>query len=84
MKIPTIHKNGTHRDTLLDGYREAYQVLSLAEVRISEAGPNARDYYPQSGQAYAVANGEHVDRLKRLQAIQKEIYDIIVGIEEQP
>jgi hypothetical protein len=64
LTLPTVHLNGTSRDTLLDGYLAARDALQLAMDAVQAAAPNARDYMQPSG--YALATEEHAVRWTRL------------------
>jgi hypothetical protein len=78
MMKPSIHLNGSSRSDLLDQQANAMTGIRTAIEALSEACPNARDYYPQGDQAYSEARAEHVSRLERLRAILKE-YEEIAG-----
>jgi hypothetical protein len=56
--LPTIHLNGTGRQTLLDHYNDAYRALVTAHAAFTEIEFNARDYYPQGPDAYHRARTE--------------------------
>lgn len=62
-KIPTIHFNGTSKQSLLDGYQDARTALSDAKDKLMAVAPNGCDYYPQGDGAYEIARLEHGDRL---------------------
>ena len=51
MKPPTIHLNGTSRQSLLDAATEARSAVDEAEIKLREVWPNGRDYYPQGQDA---------------------------------
>lgn len=73
MTTPTIHLNGTGRASLSEGYREAGIAVNAAIDAMSEAAPNARDYYVQGPAAIQAAQAEHVSRVKRLIAVRDEL-----------
>jgi hypothetical protein len=54
----------------------------VAIDKLSEAGPNGRDYYPQGDDAFREAQKEHASRLQRLQSVYKELEDLILAIDE--
>lgn len=76
MMTPTIHFNGTSRQYLIDQYRKAFLAVLAAMEAVQAAAPNGRDYYPQGADAFLFALGEHVDRLKRLEVIKGEMFDL--------
>jgi hypothetical protein len=82
MIIPTIHLNGTPKDRLLEQNIEAGQALRVAIDKLSEAGPNGRDFYPQGDDAFREAQKEHISRLQRLQSVYKELEDLVLAIDE--
>lgn len=74
MKTPTIHRNGTGAQDLLEGYLQATATLRAAIEAVGRAGPNARDYYTQKDPgAFEIAREEHADRLNRLISVLKEL-----------
>ncbi len=73
MMLPSIHMNGTSRAELLAGYIDAIDAVNEAVAALWRAAPNARDYYPQSPQAYAQARDEHLARLAALDAIRQDL-----------
>lgn len=78
MTKPTIHLNGTGAQDLLDQYRTAMEALQAASEAHANASPNARDYYPQGGDAYTTARREHDSRAERLEAISDEITELAI------
>lgn len=82
-KIPTIHMNGTNKQTLLDDYQTAREALSNAKEKLMVAAPNGRDYYPQGDGAYEVARLEHGQRLARIEQVITELDIVVEGIADQ-
>lgn len=82
-KIPTIHLNGTGKQTLLDGCQTAREALSNAKEKLMAAAPNGRDYYPQGDGAYEVARLEHGQRLARIEQVIVELDIVMEGIVDQ-
>ncbi len=76
MMTPTIHINGTSREQLLDGYLSALEELERAIYKLSLTAPNGRDYYVQDGDAWRVANAEHLERMRALHAVREELSQI--------
>ena len=82
MKLPTIHLNGSSPRTMLDDCCEDMAALRHTIRLLESHGPNGRDYYTQLPNlvdeahpvdAFEVARAEHVDRLKRLQSVLREL-----------
>jgi hypothetical protein len=55
---------------------EAYTALGQAYDKLREAQPNARDYYVQGDNAYREATLEHVERLKKIEAVRSDMLTI--------
>jgi len=83
MKIPTIHLNGTSGEALVEQYQDAVVAVCNAIDAMCDAGPNARDYYPQGPDAALEAQREHEDRVKSLKAVRDQLFAIREGIQEQ-
>ena len=69
---PTIHINGTSASDLLETHVAAYRALNAAYEVVSNAHPNARDYYPQGPDAYTKASKQNEERLKKLRQMSDE------------
>ena len=82
MTAPTIHSNGTGKQTLIDGLCDAADALNAAYAALKKCAPNGRDYYVQGGNAMERATAEHMDRLKRLDAIKEEIDALTIAIDD--
>lgn len=76
MIYPTIHLNGTSRDELQRQLREAHEAIEAALKAMANATPHGRDYYVQSNNAINVAMTEHQYRMKRLEDVKDELFDI--------
>ena len=73
MMLPTIHMNGTSGHALLEGYCDAISAVHAALDALARAAPNGRDYYPQGGDACAIASREHDDRKRALIKVLNEL-----------
>lgn len=82
MIVPAIHLNGTSKNALLDAYGEAVVALNMAYNVIKETAPNGRDYYPLGPNALTAATEEHMDRLRRVDAVRIEIEELMTKIDE--
>ena len=71
MLVPTVHLNGTSKQELLNQNAIAIADIEAARESLQAAAPNGRDYYPQGPTALKQATAEHLDRVRRLDAIAK-------------
>ena len=77
---PTIHLNGTSRESLAADYTTAYEAVSTALDAVLAAGQNARDYYVQGGHATERAMREHQARLDTLASVKSDLLDLLMHI----
>ena len=77
---PTIHLNGTSKESLLDQVTDAREALNAAIGALNNAAPNARDYYPQGDSAFIQATLEHRNRVTKLVAVCNELSDLAEAI----
>jgi hypothetical protein len=82
MMTPTIHLNGTSGGDLLEQQGAAAAAIRHAIEVLADAGPNARDYYPQGEAAYTAARAEHVARLQQLRSVETEVERLAETIAE--
>jgi hypothetical protein len=82
--LPTVHRNGTSRDSLLDGYIAALDALRLATEALQASAPNARDYYVQAGDTFCLAQNQHFVRLARLRDTIDELTEIAQHVSDAP
>jgi hypothetical protein len=80
MTPPTVHFNGTSRESLMDGYEAAWHALEKAYQAIKETAPNGRDFYPQGNAAMNAATEEHFARLRKVDEVKAEISELLVAI----
>ena len=78
MTKPTIHLNGTGKESLLQQTLDAAHAIQAAMDALSNAMPNARDYYPQGPDAIKQAYAEHTARMDML----RQIYDDLFALAE--
>jgi hypothetical protein len=81
--IPTIHTNGTGKDTLTAEYYAAYKAIKESINTLLDATLNGRDYYPQGSDAFYQAREERQDALSKLHQVKIYIEEVITGIAEQ-
>jgi len=80
LAVPTIHLNGTSRESLMDRLRDAMDAIIEAEKALMQACPNGRDYYPQGPDAIQEALRQHANRLHNLRAVYIELMEIAGAI----
>jgi hypothetical protein len=81
--IPLIHVNGTSGERLRDEVFIAYGAVGTAVQALTDAAPNARDYYPLGADAFRAAQTAHDARVRRLMEIKDELSKIYMGIQDQ-
>lgn len=77
--LPSIHLNGSGKDSLLDEACEAMRAVANAIEKLPR--PNGRDYYPQGDAALTKAIEQVRDWHNRLMAVHHEIEAYAVGID---
>lgn len=80
MRTPTVHLNGTSRETLRESYQEAYDAILNAREKLRAACPNARDYYVQGPEAFREAAEEHARRDRALFEVQQQIWALLDSV----
>jgi hypothetical protein len=84
LSIPTVHLNGTSKESLLEQLRRAVEAVNRASDAVSSASPHGRDYYVQADpDAFTMAARQHAARIIKLRDIAKELEDIAVGVLDQ-
>lgn len=73
MIFPTIHLNGTSRESLLEDYCAALSALRYAQEKLCAISPNARDYYVAGDDAFRTALGEHRTRIEKAVSLISEV-----------
>lgn len=84
MQAPLIHLNGTGRNELTRQLEEARDAVYTAILKLRDASPNARDYYPLGKEAFKMASLEHQSRLNHLQEVMEELELLFEVICDQP
>lgn len=80
MTLPTIHLNGTGRQTLLDGYENARTAVRDALDVLRAVEFNPRDYYVQGDTAWTAARDERETMQRELHRIQTELETILIHV----
>lgn len=73
LAIPTVHLNGTSRESLTEQLCDAVHALHEAGRKLATASPNGRDYYTQGNGALNVAMNQHETRMNKLREIISEL-----------
>jgi hypothetical protein len=82
--IPTIHLNGTGKDTLTAEYYAAYKAIEAAVEALAAATSNCRDFYPQGADAYSRHRKERAEAFACLRQAQGYVEEVLDGICNQP
>ena len=75
MILPTVHRNGTSREELVELRRATCTALRQATEALSAMAPNARDYYVAGPGAMTAAVEQHERRIVALM----DLYDSIMA-----
>lgn len=78
--LPTLHLNGSSRESLLQEYITAMDALRRAVEALQKTSPNGRDYYIQGPDALPKAVKEHSLRLHRLADTIHELITLAVHV----
>lgn len=81
LMVPTIHMNGTSKESLIEDICAATLALSKAHNAVCQTCPNGRDYYVQPKENFKLARIQHVSRLERLESVRLELEQIAEEID---
>ena len=73
---PSIHRNGSSRLYLEETYFAARIAVGEAIMALQATAPNSRDYYVTGEHSYTAARNEHLERIRKLEAVAAELRDI--------
>lgn len=76
LSFPIVNLNGTSREELQKQCRQAWEALQNACEMVQEMSPHGRDYQTVDFHRYALARQQHLDRLRSLEQVKSEIYEI--------
>ena len=82
LTIPTIHLNGTSRESLVSQYADAASAVNTGIRALCENGPNARDYYVTGMGTFEKAVAEHVARIAKMQEVLNELHALMYACED--
>lgn len=82
LSVPTIHLNGTSKESLVRDLCAAHHALTEAGRKLAATCPNGRDYYVQDNPEAAIhkAMREHEARMAKLREVAHEIEQIAEAI----
>lgn len=80
LTLPSVHLNGTSRQTLLDGYTEAYRKLIEFRDAFNAIEHNARDYYVQGPDAYYKARDQRDAERQRIADLMRYLEDHLLHL----
>lgn len=83
LMFPTLHNNGTSYEELIRQLENASRALDDALAALTNAAPNARDYYVRGQSAFLIAAQQHNSRVSAVKAVQVQITDIWMAIQDQ-
>lgn len=78
--LPTVHLNGTSRQTLINDYNAAYRKLIEFRDAFRSIEFNARDYYVQSNTAFAGARQERDVMEHKIAALMQYLEDHLLHL----
>jgi hypothetical protein len=81
--IPTVHLNGTGKKNLLEELEIAHGAVNTAIDALRQVTVHGRDYYVQGEHAYGQARTEMDARLAALAAVQDDLLNLHVAIQQQ-
>jgi hypothetical protein len=80
--VPAVHLNGTGKNDLLDALEKAYRACNDAYDALRQTAPNGRDYYVYGPDAYSRARDEHLQRMRAIDTVVKELEGLAIGIQD--
>ena len=81
--IPTVHMNGTGKETLLREYVNAMNAVEKAVEALAQVTVHGRDYYVQGPDWIHAAMLQRCNQFEKLRAVRDELEMIAVAISEQ-
>jgi hypothetical protein len=83
--VPTIHLNGTARETLITEYETTVRSLNVAISDMLAATCHPRDFYVQQDgtQLYEAFRAKRQQQVVQLEKIRDDMYEILGGLLEQ-
>jgi predicted ATPase len=81
--IPTVHMNGTGKQTLIEEYVNAMNAVQTAIDALAQITVHSRDYYPQGNDAINEAKYQWNKQYDELMTVRNELEAIAIAIDEQ-
>lgn len=82
MILPTIHLNGSSKESLIDAWCQAGLDVGKALASLADTCPNPRDYYPQGPDAHRQAMKEYKVRVDKLQSVRLELMALASALDD--
>jgi len=83
LAFPQVHLNGTSKEALEEGLRDAAAAVEKAREMLQGAAPHGRDYYVQTSAAFTLAQAQHLKRLESLNTIYTELTEVWEAVANQ-
>ncbi len=82
---PLVHLNGSGRQELSTQFKTQYELLDGLIGYMIVHPPHMRDYYPlaDATAVYRKAYEAHAARIKDLQVMRRDIYNLRLAVEDQ-
>lgn len=81
MNAPIVHAGGTTQQVLVDMYSTAMDAVENALQVLRDMDINRRDYL--IGGHYPDALAEHLERIKALERVKDELFDVCMDVADQ-
>src|SRR5262245_6298895 len=83
LHVPTVHLNGTAKESLLEALVNAMEKVREAEDAVRQTHPHGRDYYVQEGDPTQKAISQYVRRMAALANVYDELTAIAIAVQAQ-
>jgi hypothetical protein len=80
MTLPTIHLNGSSKESLVHDARTAYSALLDAADALSRMSPHRRDYYT-APDTWDAATAEHAARIEAVQGVMDSVSEWALAVQ---
>jgi hypothetical protein len=80
VRLPSVHTNGTGKDMLMRGYKNALKAVRAAEEAMDQIEFNPRDYYPQGETAFEEAREQMRQQYAHLDSVREYLHEVVQGI----
>lgn len=82
--IPSIHSNGTGPKALVEQRCEIAHAARALQEALQAGAPHGRDFYTQPDpEAFKKANAIHVERLRMVEALIKDVTEEAIDIQKR-